>query len=114
MSFHFCAHAWEVRDTEDGTVIVLSNRDLNRETVSVLVDELIELVQESGRPKLYLDFERIGIISSIVVAKMLSLDLKLREHGGRLVLLNVNSSQYQLFQAARLTETLEIRTPQPA
>jgi anti-anti-sigma factor len=110
MAFHFCAHSWEVRDLEDGTVVTISNRDLDRETIAVLVDELLELVMESGQANLYLDFERIGLISSVVIAKMLLLDTKLREHGGRLILLNVNPSNYRLFQAARLTDALDIRT----
>lgn len=111
MSFHFCAHSWEVRDLEDGTLVSISNRDLDRETILVLVDELMEIVMESGQPNLYLDFDRIGLISSIVVAKMLTLDTRLREHGGRLILVNVNATNYRLFEAARLTETLDVRTP---
>ncbi len=111
MSFHFCAHSWEVRDLEDGTLVAIANRDLDRETIPVLVDELLEIVMESGQPNLYLDFDRIGLISSIVVAKMLTLDTRLRQHGGRLILVNVNATSFRLFQAARLTETLDIRTP---
>ena len=114
MSFHFCAHSWEVRDLDDGTLVAIGNRDLSRDTIPVLVDELMELVLESGQPNLYLDFERIGLISSVVVAKMLALDTRLREQGGRLILLNVNPSNFRLFQAARLTDALDIRTLVPA
>src|ERR1700675_4472755 len=106
MSFHFCSHSWEVRDVHDGTLVKLANRDLDKETVPVLVDELFELVQESGQPNLYLDLSDIRFVPSVVMGKMLSLDTKLRQHGGRLVLMNIDPFIYQTFQATRLTEVL--------
>jgi anti-anti-sigma factor len=108
MSFHFCSHSWEVRDTQDGTLVKLRQRDLDQETITVLVDELFELVQESGRPNLYLDLAGIRLMASAVLGKVLSLDTKLREHGGRLILVNIDPVIFQMFQAARLTEVLDI------
>jgi anti-anti-sigma factor len=109
MSFHFCSRPWEVRDTQDGTLVKLTQRDLDQETVTVLVDELFELVQESGRPNLYLDLGGIRLMASAVLGKVLSLDTKLRGHGGRLILVNIDPFIFQMFQAARLTEVLDIR-----
>ncbi len=114
MSFHFCAHSWEVRDVEDGTLVQLSERDLNKETIPVLVDELFELVSESGQPNLYLDLGDIHLIASVVFGKMLSLDKKLRAHGGRLVLLNLDAFVYRMFQATRLTDVLDVRLAETA
>lgn len=102
MAFHFCSHSWEVRDVEDGTLVRLTNRDLNQETIPVLVDDLIELVRESGQPNLYLDFSDIHLVSSVVLGKLVSLDAKLHEHGGRLTLTHIDSFLYQTFQATRL------------
>ena len=73
MSFHFCSHAWEVRDLDDGTVVKLTNRDLDNESVPGLTDELFELVRESGRSNLYLDLSAIRRIASVVMGKMLAL-----------------------------------------
>jgi anti-anti-sigma factor len=109
MSFHFCCHSWEVRDMDDGTLVKLTNRDLDKETIPVLVDELFEIVQESGRPALYLDFGAIRLLPSLVLGKMISLDAKLREHGCRLILTNVDPLVYETFQATRLAEVLDIR-----
>jgi anti-anti-sigma factor len=109
MSFHFCSHSWEVRDTHDGTLVKLMQRDLDQETIAVLVDELFELVQESGRPNLSLDLGGIRLMASAVLGKVLSLDTKLRQHGGQLILVNVDPLIFQMFHAARLTEILDIR-----
>jgi anti-anti-sigma factor len=109
MSLHFCSHPWEVRDVEDGTVVTLLPRDLDIETVPVLVEDLFELVQESGRPMLYLDLGAIRQLASVVTGKLLSLDAKLRQHGGRLILLQIEPLIYRMFQATRLTDVLDIR-----
>jgi anti-anti-sigma factor len=112
--FHFCCHSWEVRDMKDGTLVKLSYRDLDLETIPVLVDELFELVQESGQPNLYLDFAAIRVLPSVVMGKLISLEGKLREHGGRLVLTNIDPFVYQTFQATRLTDVLDIRPEEVA
>lgn len=114
MSFHFCSHSWEVRDLEDGTLVKLSNRDLSKETLPVLVEDLIELVMESGRPNLYLDLENIRLMASVVLGKMVALNTQLGGRGGRLILVNVDPSVYQQFQATRLTEVLDVRRAEPA
>jgi anti-anti-sigma factor len=109
MSFHFCSHSWEVSDVEDGTLVKLTPRDLVEETVHVMVEELLELARESGRPNVYLDLSDIRTFPSIVLAKLLSLDTKLHEHGGRAVLLHVDRHLYGIFEATRLTEVLDVR-----
>lgn len=109
MAFHFCAHAWEVCDIENGTLVALSNRDLSTDAVAVLVDELYEIACEADHPNLCLDFERIGLVSSIVVAKMIVLDGQLREIGGRLRAIHVNPTLYDLFIRMGLDDVIEIQ-----
>jgi anti-anti-sigma factor len=109
MSFHFCSHSWEVRHVEDGTLVKLTPRDLDKETVPVMVEELVDLVRESGRPNLYLDFTGIQVLASIVLGKLLALDTNLREHGGRLIMIHVDPHLYGLCESTRLTDVLDIR-----
>ena len=109
MSFHFCSHSWEVQDADDGTLVKLTHRDLDKETIPVLVDELLEIVLESGQPNLYLDFSEIRVLPSVVLGKMLALDGQLREHGGRVIMVHLDSHLYKICQATRLTEMLDIR-----
>ena len=114
MPFHFCSHPWEVRDMQDGTLVTLTARDLDKETVPVLVDDLYELVSESGQPNLYLDLAGIHQLASVVLGKMLALDTRLRQHGGRLVLLNLDPFVYQQFQLTRIIDVLDIRQAETA
>ena len=109
MSFHFCAHSWEVRDIDGGTLVKLSSRDLDSATLPVLVDELIELVRESGQADLYLDFADLRRLDSEVMDKLTALDARVHELGGRLILLHVKPMIYETMRGAGITDLLDIR-----
>jgi anti-anti-sigma regulatory factor len=89
MSLHIVSHPWEVTAVADGTLVNLTPRDLDVETVSILADELCELALESGPPTLYLDFAQVHNLPCVLAGKLCALDRRLREAGGRLVLLNL-------------------------
>ena len=109
MSLHFCSHSWEVLDTDDGTRVILTRRDIDPETAAVLVDDLLEVFLESGKPNLYLDFTEIRQVSSVIMGKLLALNDQLRSHAGRLVLQGMNAMVLEAFKTVRLDETLDIR-----
>jgi anti-anti-sigma factor len=99
MSLHVLSHPWEVQEVEFGVLVKLNPRDLDVRTVSILPDELFELALESDRPKLYLDFTRISVVPSLVPGKLVALDRRLREHGGRIVLCHLRPAVQELFEA---------------
>jgi anti-anti-sigma regulatory factor len=96
MSMHFVSHPWEVQDTDDGTVVKLTEEDLR----AAQIDELLELARESGRPNLYLDLLEVRMLPAHTAGKLFGLDRRLRAAGGRLILCNL---------ATRLCEALQAR-----
>ncbi len=113
MSFHFLSHRWEVTNLEDGIFVTLHQHELDAATVADLVDELVELVRENGRTKLYLDFGQVRVLASIVFGKLISLDARLKEIACQLIVCHVDPFIYQTFEAGRLTEILDIRLGLP-
>jgi anti-anti-sigma factor len=109
MGFHFCAHAWEVRHAGDGTLVKLSPRDLDAGTMPVLVDELLDLVRESGQPHLYLDFTNLQQLPSEMHEKLLELNNQVKQTGGRLILLNVTGTIHDQLRESGITAMLEVR-----
>ena len=93
---HFVSHPWQVEDVEDGTVVKLTERDCND---SGLTEDLLALVMESGRPKLYLDLLEVRGLSSVVARRLFVLDRRLQSTGGRLVLCNLASGLCEALQA---------------
>ena len=99
MSLYVLSHLWEVKDVEDGTSVKLSHRDMDVQTLSILADELSELALEGSQPKLYLDFGKVHFLTSVVIGKLFSVDRRLRESGGRLVLFNLEPAVREMFEA---------------
>lgn len=93
MALHFVSHRWDVADVADGMLVTVAPRDLDPATLAVLVDDLVDLVRESGRPTLYLDFAGAGVLPSVLAGKLLALYRRLRADGDRLVLLNLRPGQ---------------------
>jgi anti-anti-sigma factor len=114
MSFHFLSHRWDVTNLDDGIQVALHQNELDAHTVADLVDELVELVRETGRTRLYLDFSQVRVLASIVFGKLISLDARLRAMACQLTVCNVEPFVYQTFEAGKLTEILDIRPGIPA
>jgi CheY-like chemotaxis protein/anti-anti-sigma regulatory factor len=108
MSMHFISHRWEVTTVEDGTMVTFGQQDLDAPTLSVLIDDLFELVQESGQTNLYLNFAKVHLVPSIAFSKLICLGDKLNEAGCRLILCNVDHHLYECLEAGRLTDNLDI------
>jgi anti-anti-sigma factor len=109
MSFHFLSHSWEVKNLDDGIMVTVSQQELDASTIAILVDELHELVRQSGQSNLYVDLGHVRLLASIVFGKLITLDAKLRKMDCRLILCNLDPFIYQTFQATRLTDSLDIR-----
>jgi anti-anti-sigma regulatory factor len=97
MSMHFVTHPWEVQDVDDGTVVKLTEHDLRM----AQIDELLELVLESGRPNLYLDLLEVRSLPSQVASKLFGLDRRLRATGGRLILSNLVPDLCEVLQVRK-------------
>ena len=100
MSLHLLSHPWEVQTVADGTVVKLSHRDLDVQTLSILTDDLLEIALESDSPTLYLDFAKVKVLNSVVLGKFFALERRLHQAGGRLVLCNLSAVLDEVFKAA--------------
>src|SRR5437870_2506391 len=92
---HFVSHPWQVQDVEDGTVVKLSEAEMQD---GGLADDLMELFLENGRPKLYLDLLDVRSMSSSVARKLFGLDGRIQKAGGRLVLCNLSTQLSEALQ----------------
>ncbi|MSU80518.1 MAG: STAS domain-containing protein [Gemmataceae bacterium] len=99
---------WETHDVEDGIMVALTAEYLSPWSTENLVDDLMEIVRESGRDNLYLDFDTVKVLASTVQARLLRLDRQLRERGGRLILVNLDPFVTRTFQASRVNGLLNV------
>jgi anti-anti-sigma factor len=99
MSLYVLSHPWEVKEVADGIWVTLTFRDLDVQTASILIDELFELALESDRPNLYLDFGKVGLLTSVALGKLFALNRRLHEVGGRMVLCHLSPALQEVVRA---------------
>ena len=99
MTLHFHSGPWQVHDVADGLRVTFTDGNLDPETLPILVDELLDLAQASGRPNLYLDLGNVTLPVEVLAGKLIELNEKLRLAGRRLVLANAAPPLAGLFRS---------------
>ena len=99
----------------EGAAVKVTCKDFDALQPQGLVDELFGFAADRGDHVLYLDLDEVEYMSSGMLGVMIVLDRKLRDVGGRLVLLNLNPGVYEVFHATRFDDLLDChRKPEAA
>ena len=100
----------EITDVGDVTVVRLTDRKVVDETnIQELGRELFALVEEEQRKNLLLNFSAVGFLSSSALGKLITLDKKVKAHGGKLKLSNIRPEIYEVFAITKLNKLFEIK-----
>ena len=100
----------EVSDVGDVTVVRLTDRKVVDEAnIQELGKELFNLVEEDNRKNLLLNFSAVGFLSSSALGKLITLDKKVKAHGGKLKLSNIRPEIYEVFAITKLNKLFEIK-----
>ena len=100
----------EVSEVGEVTVVRLTDRKVVDETnIQELGRELFSLVEEEQRKNLLLNFEAVGFLSSSALGKLITLDKKVKAHGGKLRLSNIRPEIYEVFAITKLNKLFEIK-----
>ncbi len=99
----------DVSDIGDVTVVRFRDpkiiEDLN---IQELGGEMFRLVEEEDRRKLLLNFSTVDFLSSAALGKLITLDKKVKAHGGQLKLSNIRPEIFEVFQITKLTRLFDI------
>ncbi len=102
--------ALEVSEVGDVTVVRFIDRKiLDEATIQELGHELFNLVEEENRSKLLLNFSAVEFLSSAALGKLITLDKKVKAHGGKLKLANIRPEIYEVFAITKLNKLFEIK-----
>lgn len=100
----------EVSEVGEVTVVRLTDRKVVDETnIQELGRELFSLVEEEQRKNLLLNFSAVGFLSSSALGKLITLDKKVKAHGGKLKLSNIRPEIYEVFAITKLNKLFEIK-----
>ena len=99
----------EVEDIGDVTVVNFTDRKiLDEQNIQLIGDQLFSLVDEVGRRKLLLNFVNVEYLSSAALAKLITLNKKLQQAGGRLIMCNIDPQIYEVFEITKLSKLFNI------
>src|SRR5437868_10822518 len=101
----------EVEDIGDVTVVNFTDRKiLDEQNIQVIGEQLYSLVDEAGRRKILLNFGNVEYLSSAALAKLITLNKKLQQAAGRLILCNIHPQISELFEITKLNTLFTIQT----
>jgi len=98
--------------SEIGDVTVVRFRDpkiIEDLNIQELGNEMFRLVEEEGRRILLLNFSTVDFLSSAALGKLITLDKKVKAHGGKMMLSNIRPEIFEVFQITKLTRLFDIR-----
>ncbi len=98
--------------TEVGEVTVVRFVDrkiLDEANIQELGQELFKLVEEDRRKNLLLNFSSVEFLSSAALGKLITLDKKIKSHGGKLKLSNIRPEIYEVFAITKLNKLFDIK-----
>jgi anti-sigma B factor antagonist len=77
--------------------------------IQELGQEMFRLIEVDGREKLLLNFSSVDFLSSAALGKLITLDKKMKAHGGTLKLTNIRPEIYEVFTITKLTRLFDIK-----
>jgi anti-sigma B factor antagonist len=104
----------QIDDIGDVTVVgFVSCQVLDERNMLAAADELCDIIDNQGRRKLLLSFRTVEYISSTALGTLITLNKRLKEVGGKLVLCNLHPQLYEVFEAAKLNKLFSIQRDGP-
>jgi anti-sigma B factor antagonist len=99
----------EVENIGDVTVVCLTDRKiLVEQNIQAIGEQLLNLVAEGGK-KLLLNFRNVEYMSSAVLGMLVTLNKKIQQGGGKLVLCSIDPQIREVFAITKLDKLFVIR-----
>jgi anti-sigma B factor antagonist len=105
----------EMEPIGDITVVnFLDKKILDEQNIQIIGEELFRLVDDQGHRKLLLNFGNVEYLSSAALGKLITLNKKLQQNGGRLVLCNIRPEIHEVFEITKLDKFFKIAKEEQA
>ena len=94
---------------EVSMVRFLDRKIIDAANIQELGDELFALVEKEQRKNLLLNFANVEFLSSAALNKLIILDKKVKNAGGKMRLCALRPEIYEVFAITRLNQVFEIK-----
>lgn len=105
----------EVESIGDVTVVNFVDRKiLDEQNIQIIGEQLFSLVDEQGYRKILLNFANVDYLSSAALGKLITLNKKLQAANGKLILCNIDTQIYEVFEITKLDRFFKIEKEEQA
>jgi anti-sigma B factor antagonist len=97
---------------EVGNVAVVRFRDrkiVEDVNIQELGQEMFHLIEADNRERVLLNFSLVEFLSSAALGKLITLEKKVKAHGGTLKLCNIRPEIYEVFAITKLNRVFDIK-----
>ena len=99
----------ELEPIGDVTVVNFVDRKiLDDQNIQIIGEQLFSLVDEQGLRKILLNFSNVEYLSSAALGKLITLNKKLQQAGGKLILCNIDPQIFEVFEITKLDRFFKI------
>jgi anti-sigma B factor antagonist len=100
----------DINEVGDITVVRFRDRKIIEDiNIQQLGQEMFHLVEVDSRDKVLLNFSSVDFLSSAALGKLITLDKKMKAHGGALKLSNIRPEIYEVFAITKLNRLFDIK-----
>ncbi len=100
----------DVNEVGDVTVVRFRDQKIIEDiNIQELGQELFQLVEVDNREKILLNFATVDFLSSAALGKLITMDKKVKGHGGTLKLSNIRPEIYEVFTITKLNRLFDIK-----
>jgi anti-sigma B factor antagonist len=100
----------DVNEVDDVTVVRFRDRKIVEDVnIQELGQEMFRVVETDNRGRLLLNFSSVEFLSSAALGKLITLEKKVKAHGGTLKLCNIRPEIYEVFAITKLNRVFDIK-----
>jgi anti-sigma B factor antagonist len=100
----------EINEIGDVTVVRFRDHKIVEDVnIQELGNEMFQLIEADNRDKLLLNFSEVEFLSSAALGKLITLNKKMKAHGGALKFSNIRPEIYEVFAITRLNRLFDIK-----
>lgn len=86
----------------------MESRILDQLMIDQIKNEILQIVEDAGHPKIIIGFDNVKYISSAVLGMLMTVNKAVAKHKGELRLAAIDKSLMEVFKLTRLDKILKI------
>ena len=96
------------RDSDVIIVEFLDRNILDEASIQQIGQEIIDLIDRAGNPKMVISFENVDHLSSAALGTLITINNRVRQKEGQLRLVHIDPQIYEVFQITKLNKLFHI------